>query len=140
MPRFSRRVSKRPKQPSRRRQVQQLRLRPKQRQQLPLRARRTQLRRRPLLKLQQHRSEIRFVRAKKYIYLLVGLALLSACEQKETTVTNPPAEKKESNTTVVNPSPATSSKTETDTTINTSSPSSETKTESSTTTTSSPTP
>jgi len=77
---------------------------------------------------------------KKYIYLLVGLALLSACEQKDTTVTNPPAEKKESNTTVVNPSPATSSKTETDTTINTSSPSSETKTESSTTTTSSPTP
>ena len=76
---------------------------------------------------------------KKYIHLLAGLALLSACEQKETTVTNPPAEKKESNTTIVNPSPATSSKTETNTTINTTSPSSETKTESSTTT-SSPTP
>ncbi|PYL36613.1 MAG: hypothetical protein DMF38_00485 [Verrucomicrobia bacterium] len=30
------------------------------------------------------------------------MALLAACEQKETTV-NPPAEKKESNTTVVNP-------------------------------------
>jgi uncharacterized lipoprotein YajG len=40
---------------------------------------------------------------KKYICLLVGLALLGACEQKETTVTNPPAEKKESNTTVINP-------------------------------------
>jgi uncharacterized protein YcfL len=41
---------------------------------------------------------------KKYCCLFVGLALLVACEQKETTVTNPPAEKKESNTTVVNPS------------------------------------
>ena len=40
---------------------------------------------------------------KKYICLLVGMALFGACEQKETTVTNPPAEKKESNTTVVNP-------------------------------------
>jgi uncharacterized lipoprotein YajG len=40
---------------------------------------------------------------KKYICLLAGMALLAACEQKETTVTNPPAEKKESNTTVVNP-------------------------------------
>jgi maltose-binding protein MalE len=40
---------------------------------------------------------------KKYIYLLASLAMLAACEQKETTVTNPPAEKKESNTTVVNP-------------------------------------
>jgi uncharacterized protein YcfL len=40
---------------------------------------------------------------KKYICMLVSLALLVACEQKETTVTNPPAEKKESNTTVVNP-------------------------------------
>ncbi|HMC24074.1 MAG TPA: membrane lipoprotein lipid attachment site-containing protein [Candidatus Udaeobacter sp.] len=39
---------------------------------------------------------------KRYICLLVGMALLAACEQKETTV-NPPAEKKESNTTVVNP-------------------------------------
>jgi len=34
--------------------------------------------------------------------MLAGMALLAACEQKETTV-NPPAEKKESNTTVVNP-------------------------------------
>jgi len=40
---------------------------------------------------------------KKYICLLLGMALFAACEQKETTVTNPPAEKKESNTTVVNP-------------------------------------
>ena len=39
---------------------------------------------------------------KKYICLIAGVALLTACEQKETTV-NPPAEKKESNTTVVNP-------------------------------------
>jgi len=39
---------------------------------------------------------------KRYICLLAGMALLAACEQKETTV-NPPAEKKESNTTVVNP-------------------------------------
>jgi len=54
----------------------------------------------------------------KYICLLTGAALLAACEQKETTVTNPPAEKKESNTTIVNPSPATSTKTETKTDIN----------------------
>jgi hypothetical protein len=40
---------------------------------------------------------------KKYICILASLAVLTACEQKETTVTNPPAEKKESNTTVVNP-------------------------------------
>jgi len=54
----------------------------------------------------------------KYICLLMGAALLAACEQKETTVTNPPAEKKESNTTILNPSPATSTKTETKTDIN----------------------
>lgn len=53
----------------------------------------------------------------KYICLLLGAALLAACEQKETTVT-PPAEKKESNTTIVNPSPATTNKTETKTDIN----------------------
>jgi uncharacterized lipoprotein YajG len=57
---------------------------------------------------------------KKYICILAGFALLTACEQKETTVTNPPAEKtekKESNTTIVNPSP--SEKTEkTETNIN----------------------
>ena len=33
---------------------------------------------------------------KKYICLLAGAALLAGCGQKETTVTNPPAEKKES--------------------------------------------
>jgi uncharacterized lipoprotein YajG len=54
----------------------------------------------------------------KYICLLMGAALLAACEQKETTVANPPAEKKESNTTIVNPSPATTNKTETKTDIN----------------------
>jgi Protein of unknown function (DUF3309) len=46
---------------------------------------------------------IRFRGMKKYICMLTSLALLVACEQRETTVTNPPAEKKESNTTVVNP-------------------------------------
>ena len=57
----------------------------------------------------------------KYICLFMGAALLAACEQKETTVTNPPSdktEKKESNTTIVNPSPATSTKTESKTDIN----------------------
>jgi len=58
---------------------------------------------------------------KKYIFLLCGLLLLNGCEQKETNVTNPPAEKKETNTTIVNPSPATSTKTEkTDINVNTS--------------------
>jgi hypothetical protein len=53
----------------------------------------------------------------KYICILSGVALLAACEQKETTV-NPPAEKKESNTTIVKESPAPSTKTETKTNIN----------------------
>jgi len=58
---------------------------------------------------------------KKYICLLAGLALFVACEQKETTVANPPAEKKESNTTVVNQSPAqTTTKEKTDINVNTS--------------------
>jgi ABC-type uncharacterized transport system auxiliary subunit len=48
-------------------------------------------------------AAIRFSGVEKYICILASLALLAACEQKETTVTNPPAEKKESNTTVVNP-------------------------------------
>jgi uncharacterized lipoprotein YajG len=55
---------------------------------------------------------------KKYICILAGLALLSACEQKETTVTNPPAEKKETNTTIIKESPAPETKTETKTDIN----------------------
>ena len=57
---------------------------------------------------------------KKYICLLMGAMLLAGCEQKETTVTNPPAEKKESNTTIVNPSPATKTETKTDINVNTS--------------------
>jgi PBP1b-binding outer membrane lipoprotein LpoB len=57
---------------------------------------------------------------KKYICILGVASLLAACEQKSETVTPPAGEKKETNTTVVNPSPATS-KTETNTTINTSS-------------------
>jgi hypothetical protein len=44
------------------------------------------------------RAEIRIMDMKKYICLLAGAALLASCEQKETTVTNPPAEKKESST------------------------------------------
>ena len=59
----------------------------------------------------------------KYICLLMGAVFLAACEQKETTVTNPPAEKtekKETNTTIVNPSPATKTETKTDININTS--------------------
>lgn len=75
---------------------------------------------------------------KKYIYLIASVALLAACEQKETTVTNPPAENKtESNTTIVKESPAPASKTETNTstTINPAAGSSTT-----TTTTSSPSP
>ena len=63
--------------------------------------------------------EIRFICMKKYICILASLALLAACEQKETTVTNPPAEKKESNTTVVNP-PTETKKEKTDININTS--------------------
>jgi len=58
---------------------------------------------------------------KKYICILAGAALLAACEQKTETVNPPAGEKKETNTTVVNPSPATESKTETNTTINTTS-------------------
>jgi putative hemolysin len=42
---------------------------------------------------------------KKYVFLAMMAALLAACEKKETNVTNP-AEKKETNTTIVNPSPA----------------------------------
>ena len=59
----------------------------------------------------------------KYICLLMGAAFLAVCEQNETTVTNPPAEKtekKETNTTIVNPSPATKTETKTDININTS--------------------
>jgi uncharacterized lipoprotein YajG len=58
---------------------------------------------------------------KKYICLLATMALLAACEQKETTVTNPPAEKKESNITVIQQStPATNTKEKTEVNVNTS--------------------
>jgi hypothetical protein len=58
---------------------------------------------------------------KKYICLLAGVALFAACEKKETTITNPPAENKtETNTTIVKEaSPAPAPHTETNTTINT---------------------
>jgi PBP1b-binding outer membrane lipoprotein LpoB len=78
---------------------------------------------------------------KKYICLLAGAALFAACEQK-TETTNPPAENKtENNTTVVNPSPATTEKTETNTTVNTApSPSESSSTTTTTTTSPAPTP
>jgi hypothetical protein len=47
----------------------------------------------------------RYMGMKKCVCLLIGLGLLAACEKKETNVTNP-TEKKESSTTIVNPSPA----------------------------------
>ena len=57
---------------------------------------------------------------KKYLCLLAVTALFAACEKKETTITNPPAENKtENNTTIVKESPAPVTKTETNTTINT---------------------
>ena len=73
---------------------------------------------------------------KNYIFVLIAAGLLVACE-KEATVTNPPAE---NNTTIVNPSPATTTeKTETNTTVTTPDKEKEKKTET-TTTTSSPNP
>jgi hypothetical protein len=70
---------------------------------------------------------------KKTIYLLAMLGLFAACEQKTTTVNppdkkesnttivNPPSEKKETNTTVVNPPGASTTKEEkTDINVNTS--------------------
>ena len=62
---------------------------------------------------------------KKYICILASAAvLLAACEQKTETVNPPSQEKKETNTTVVNPSPTATNKTETETntTINVPSP------------------
>ena len=56
---------------------------------------------------------------KKYILIVAGAALFVGCEQKETTVTNPPGEKKESNTTIIKESPAPETKTETKTESNT---------------------
>jgi uncharacterized protein YcfL len=72
---------------------------------------------------------------KKYILILMAAGLVVGCE-KETSVTNPPAD---SNTTIVNPSPAAKTeKTETNTTVTT--PDKEKKTETETKTTSSPNP
>lgn len=72
---------------------------------------------------------------KNYLIILMAAGLFVGCEKKETTV-NPPAE---SNTTIVNPSPATKTeKTESNTTINNTAPATETKTE--TKTSSSPNP
>lgn len=59
---------------------------------------------------------------KKYACIFALAALFAACQEKETTVTNPPAENKETNTTIVKESPAPSTNTETNTTINTGSP------------------
>jgi uncharacterized lipoprotein YajG len=57
---------------------------------------------------------------KTSICLFAAVALFAACEQKQTTV-NPPAEKKESNTTIINPSPSGETKKEkTEVNINTS--------------------
>jgi PBP1b-binding outer membrane lipoprotein LpoB len=57
---------------------------------------------------------------KKHILILAGAALLVGCEHKETTVTNPTAEKKE--TTIINkeepPAPETKTETKTETNIN----------------------
>jgi hypothetical protein len=64
-------------------------------------------------------AQIRIRDMKKYICLLAGLALLAACEQKESTV-NPPAEKKESTTVINQSSPAAATKEKTDININTS--------------------
>jgi hypothetical protein len=72
---------------------------------------------------------------KRYLCLFACVALLAACEQKQTTVNppaeknessttivKPPAEKKESNTTIINPSqnqsPATTTKEKTEININ----------------------
>jgi uncharacterized lipoprotein YajG len=55
---------------------------------------------------------------KKHILILAGAALFVGCEHKETTVTNPPGENKESNTTIIKESPAPESKTETNINVN----------------------
>ena len=52
---------------------------------------------------------------KKYILILAGSAMIVGCEHKETTVTNPPAEKE---TTIIKESPAAETKTETKTETN----------------------
>jgi len=59
---------------------------------------------------------------KKYILILTGAAILAGCEQKETTVTNPPAEKKETTIIKESPAPETKTETKTETNINVTSP------------------
>jgi PBP1b-binding outer membrane lipoprotein LpoB len=51
----------------------------------------------------------------KYILILAGAAMIVGCEHKETTVTNPPAEKE---TTIIKESPAAETKTETNINVN----------------------
>ncbi|HEY4282084.1 MAG TPA: hypothetical protein VGM62_03400 [Chthoniobacterales bacterium] len=70
----------------------------------------------------------------RYICLLISMAFLAACEQKDTTVTNPPGDKKTDTTVIEKSSPA-ESKTESSTTVNTAP-----GTSTSTTTTTSPSP
>ena len=75
---------------------------------------------------------------KKYLTMLAGVALLTACEKSETTTVNPPGENKtENNTTIVKESPAPSNTTESSTTTKTNADG-DTKTK--TTTTSAPSP
>jgi len=81
---------------------------------------------------------------KRLICILASAALLGACEQKTEVTPTAPAEKKESNTTIVNP-PANTEKTKEKTTTNTitnaaPADSVEKKSETTTTTSSSPNP
>jgi hypothetical protein len=78
---------------------------------------------------------------KKYLTILAGVALLTACEKSETTTVNPPGENKtENNTTIVKESPAPSNNTESSTTTKTKTDGDESSTKTKTTTTSAPTP
>ncbi|MEP6602826.1 MAG: hypothetical protein ABJB69_02645 [Spartobacteria bacterium] len=78
---------------------------------------------------------------KNYICILASVALFTACENKETTVTNPPGDNKtETNNTVVKePGAAAKTENKTETNVNTSS-SPGTSTSTSTSTSSSPNP
>jgi len=75
---------------------------------------------------------------KKLICILASAVLLGACEQKTEVAPAAPAEKKESNTTIVNPAATTDKTKETNTTTNSinTAPATEKKTETTTTTTS----
>jgi PBP1b-binding outer membrane lipoprotein LpoB len=77
---------------------------------------------------------------KKIICILASAALFGACEQRtEVAPAAPAAEKKESNTTIVNP-PASTEKTKETTNTITTAPAADKKTESTTTTSTSPNP